>query len=320
MARKKRTALDKEISRVQKNTRNKLYRLRARGATNTAEISPIQSTEGMTGSQKKAYLRRLQKFNARDNSFVVQENNIAIPREVMQEFRQAEAKANAARLDFRNQVIQAREKGAKKFIDRLGKAADEERRRLQSASRRGEAYHPKKENLELLRRVGAVPKAYADRDITLDVMRLALEATDRVMKIERQGKFADIMPFIMKEDFSSVAAARREIQSLKQTKADIESRRARYDSYKMGIISKMESNGYGGLVSQIRSLSPSQMDWLHYFTEFDELASAFKYPRQIQAGVQETEHEILDYNYDEMEKLVAIATTVRRVKINVKNQ
>ena len=312
MAKRKRTALDIEISKAQKNARNKLYRLRRRGATNTAELSPIESTAGMNGSQKAAYLRRLKRFNERSNSYVVQENNVAIPRRTLEEYRAAESEANRVRMEFRAKIIQAREKGAKRFISELSKAADAERKRVMEAQRTGKPYHPDKKNLEIMRKVGAVPKAYADRDITLDVMQFALAQSDRVMRIERQGKFADIMPFIMKEDFASVQAAEREIQAAKEAKQDIRDARKHYASWKEGIAAKMAANGYGDLTDEIRGLSNSQMDWLHYFTEFDELASEFKYPSQISMGIQMGDKETMDYAYEEIKRLVRVAETVQK--------
>lgn len=312
MAKRKRTALDIEISKAQKNARNKLYRLRRRGATNTAEISPIESTAGMNGAQKAAYLRRLKRFNARSNSYVVQENNVAITRKTLEEYRKAESEANKVRMEFRANIIKSREQGAKKFIGQLQKAADAERKRVMEAQRTGKPYHPDKNNLEILRKVGAVPKAYADRDITLDVMRFALAQSDRVMRIERQGKFADIMPFVMKEDFASVQAAEREIRAAKEAKQDIKDARKHYASWKEGIAAKMAANGYGELTDEIRGLSNSQMDWLHYFTEFDELTSEFKYPSQISMGIQMGDKETLDYAYEEIKRLVRVAETVQK--------
>lgn len=312
MARKKRTALDKEISRAQKNTRAKLYRLRKRGAANTDELSPIESTKDMNGSQKAAYLRRLKRFNERSNSFVVQENNVAIPKQKLEEFRKAEAKANAARMEFRNKIIKARETGAKKHIAKLQKAVDDERRRMAEASRTGKPYKPLKKNLDTMRSVGAVPKAYADRDITLDVMKMALEQSDKVMRVERRGKFADIMPFIMKEDFESVKALERETKALKEAKKDIGANRARYGDWKKGIISRMSENGYGDLTDEIRALSDAQMDWLHYFTEFDQLTNAFRYREEMDMGIAGTRQETLDYNYEEISRLLQVAKTVKR--------
>lgn len=312
MAKKKRTALDIEISKAQKNARNKLYRLRRRGATNTAELSPIESTAGMNGSQKAAYLRRLKRFNERSNSYVVQENNVAIPKRTLEEYRKAESEANRVRMEFRAKIIKSRETGAKRFISQLQKAADAERKRVMEAQRTGKPYRPDKKNLDILRKVGAVPRAYADRDITLDVMQFALAQSDRVMRIERQGKFADIMPFIMKEDFASVQAAEREIRAAKEAKQDIRDARKHYASWKEGIAAKMTANGYGDLTDEIRGLSNSQMDWLHYFTEFDELTSQFKYPSQISMGIQMGDKETMDYAYEEIKRLVRVAETVQK--------
>lgn len=312
MAKKKRTALDIEISKAQKNARNKLYRLRRRGATNTAELSPIESTAGMNGAQKAAYLRRLKRFNERSNSYVVQENNVAIPRKTLEEYRAAESEANKLRMEFRANIIKSREQGAKKFIGQLQKAVDTERKKVEQASRTGKPYHPDPKNIEIMRKVGAVPKAYADRDITLDVMQFALAQSDRVMRIERQGKFADIMPFVMKEDFASVQAAEREIRAAKEAKQDIQKSRSKYASWKEGIASKLIDNGYGDIADDVRRLSNSQMDWLHYFTEFDELSSQFKYLSAQNMGVQMIDKESLDYAYEELKRLIRVAETVHQ--------
>lgn len=101
--RKKRTALDQEISRLQKNTRNKLYRLRKRGA-DTQDIDPRKNTEFMNGSQKRRYANQLREFNARDNSFVVQNNGVALPKETYIRFAEGVAAQNVRREEVRKQL------------------------------------------------------------------------------------------------------------------------------------------------------------------------------------------------------------------------
>lgn len=74
----KRTKLDKEISRALKNTRNKVYRLKQAGASDdilrrydprtngsdTQQYYAMFREGNLTGSQKRAFLRRLKEFNA----------------------------------------------------------------------------------------------------------------------------------------------------------------------------------------------------------------------------------------------------------------
>ena len=72
---KKRSALDKEVSRLQKNARNKLYRLRKKGAIN-AQISaafnpviPAAELKVMSVVEKRQYAQKLREFNARENAY-----------------------------------------------------------------------------------------------------------------------------------------------------------------------------------------------------------------------------------------------------------
>jgi hypothetical protein len=72
---KKRTEIDKEVSRLQKNARNKLYRLRQKGAIN-AQISaafnpviPAAELKGMSAVEKRQYAQKLREFNARENVY-----------------------------------------------------------------------------------------------------------------------------------------------------------------------------------------------------------------------------------------------------------
>ena len=63
----------KELSRLQKNARNKLYRLRKKGITN-AQINqmavPVKSwdeVQTMSTREQNAYARQLREFNSREN-------------------------------------------------------------------------------------------------------------------------------------------------------------------------------------------------------------------------------------------------------------
>lgn len=72
MVKQKRSKLDNEVSRLQKNARNKLYRLRKKGAINAtmaAEFNPVvpaSQFKDMDAIQKRQYAEQLKSFNKRD--------------------------------------------------------------------------------------------------------------------------------------------------------------------------------------------------------------------------------------------------------------
>lgn len=132
MAKKKRTDLDKTISRLQKNARNKIYRLRRAGASDEdiASIDPRRSTKGMNGSQKAAYARALARFNARDNAYTVSEdyfgNRGLIPKGLIKRYREVEASVNKTIRQVQDRAIKLY--GGKPYIsstDVEGKTKEE---------------------------------------------------------------------------------------------------------------------------------------------------------------------------------------------------
>ena len=132
MAKKKRTDLDKTISRLQKNARNKIYRLRRAGASDEdiAAIDPRRSTKGMNGSQKAAYARALARFNARDNAYTVSEdyfgNRGLIPTRLIKRYREVEASVNKTIRQVQSRAVKLY--GSKPYIsstDVEGKTKEE---------------------------------------------------------------------------------------------------------------------------------------------------------------------------------------------------
>lgn len=132
MAKKKRTDLDKTISRLQKNARNKIYRLRRAGASDEdiAAIDPRRPTKGMNGSQKAAYARALARFNARDNAYTVSEdyfgNRGLIPTGLIKRYREVEASVNKTIRQVQDRAIKLY--GGKPYIsstDVEGKTKEE---------------------------------------------------------------------------------------------------------------------------------------------------------------------------------------------------
>ena len=66
-----------EISRLQKNARNKLYRLRKKGIVNAnigvsvVPVIPMSEVRKMSKRDQMAYARELKKFNARENKITL---------------------------------------------------------------------------------------------------------------------------------------------------------------------------------------------------------------------------------------------------------
>lgn len=97
---RKRTDLDKTISRLQKNAGNKLYRMRKAGAADDdiVAIDPRRSTVGMNGSQKAAYARELERFNRRGGTYSITRDYFGrvavVPTAKLNEYQRAERDYN----------------------------------------------------------------------------------------------------------------------------------------------------------------------------------------------------------------------------------
>ncbi len=119
----KRTKLDKEISRALKNTRNKVYRLKQAGASedilrrydprtngsDTQQYYAMFREGNLTGSQKRAFLRRLKEFNSTrvDARALVGEENY-LPPTMVRRFNALQREVNrAANLQRQNIVKSA---------------------------------------------------------------------------------------------------------------------------------------------------------------------------------------------------------------------
>lgn len=124
---RKSTELDKAISRALHNTRNKVYRLKKRGASER-ELSYIDprkndwraSKSGMPGSktlyegyrkgelnprQKYEFLKQLQDFNERENSYTVTDEGGFISAKTMQRFYATQEGINRMRAATLNRII-----------------------------------------------------------------------------------------------------------------------------------------------------------------------------------------------------------------------
>lgn len=120
----KRTKLDIEVSRLQKNARNKLYRLRKKGAINAtmaAAFNPVRPAielKGMSAIEKRQYAQQLKDFNKRDltkyqfdrgTEVVIQKEGTPILSAELWEKRIQEAELNVMRAENNQRLRQIRE-------------------------------------------------------------------------------------------------------------------------------------------------------------------------------------------------------------------
>jgi len=277
MASRNRTALDKQISRAQKNARNKLYRIRQAGAINTEEFDPRvsqQELKGMNGSQKKAYLRKLELFNKRQNKIIVQpQNGVAIPETKLKAYRQAELEVNAARILRRAAIEESVKSAAQRDIAKIRDTVTKEIGRRERAEKLGKPYKPLKASERAMR---GMPVQWNKLDV--DYLAKAQSYYDPVFKQLKPGernKFQDIVPIWMREAFPSVKAVEEQTKKAKAAKERIKVARKRYPQYREALIEKAMFSGYPELAEAIRALTYAQLDYLHYYTDFDAWGSFF---------------------------------------------
>lgn len=272
---KKRTQLDKEISKALKNTRNKLYRLRQKGATNTAELDPrlpqsIRKT--MNGAQKRAYLRQLQDFNNRNNRVILQANKVAVPYDKLIQYRLAEARANVAKGMLRQ--------GIERNVQReLAK------------------------NPEL---------AELSQGVESNVFNASRFTKEGDIYIPPNTKYHDIQPVVMRVGFPSIEELERATKQHKESTKIIKSNRKRYASYKKGISVKLTEEGYPDLAKKVRGLTNAQMDWLHYFTDFDAEVGNYHYQYEYEKGRSRLKDREMENSTAFVEELIAAAKKLPR--------
>lgn len=271
MAKKRQTELDKAISKAQKNTRNKLYRIRKAGAVNTSELDPRLSRSAraeMNGSQKAAYLRQLEEFNTRDNRIFIQKNTVALPYQQLVEYRLAEARVNVARGMLRQNI---------------------ERNRPIAAA-----------NTEL------------ERDVDFDAFASSRTKPSGDVYVPKTNKFSDIQPVVMKQGFPSVKSLVAETNTAKESYKRVSSNRSRYAAYRRYIELKLITNGYDDIGYDVKNLTNAQLDWLHYFTDFDAEISHFRYPTDVDFGYQMAREDTLDDAAEYLEQLISAAQKIDR--------
>lgn len=275
-----------EISRLQKNARNKLYRLRKKGIVNAnigasvVPVIPMSEVREMSKRDQMAYARELKKFNARENKitlsgqsdeYILQKNNVAISAPDVWNYRLAEARANIERARVRNQIEQARE----------------------------ETY------------------ASLDLDSALDFERFEIDPQQQADILaggqSLMSRFQDLTPVIMREGFATDEAIRRATERQLKSLDIINMKRneKRYNDWREGIRARMIDNGYEEGAEWVADLTIEQMDWLRYYTDFTELTNTYLYQDQYERGRAMASDETLSSYEQLIIELVKQAKKIR---------
>lgn len=243
---KKRTELDKEVSRLQKNARNKLYRLRKKGAIN-AQISaafnpviPAAELKGMSTVEKRQYAQKLREFNARENAYVftkgteviIQRGGTPILSSELWDRRLEEAELNIIRAENAAKLKSIRESV-------LNKIPDSQVR-----------------NIDYIES----PMEYSVDD----------------------GRFSAIKPVIRETDFKPGAKSNYATIKARITSALDDDRLTRY---RQAVINKLKENGISdSVLDRIGKLTTSEMAYLHYYTDFSVVVDTWQYEAEYEKG------------------------------------
>lgn len=243
---KKRTELDIEISRLQKNARNKLYRLRKKGAINaqiSAAFNPViraVELKGMSVVEKRQYAQKLREFNSRENAYVFK-------------------------------------KGTEVVIQSGGTpmaSTELWQRRLQEA----ELNIIRSENATRLKsiRETVLNKIPASQVRNIDFIESPMEyAID-------DGRFSAIKPVIRETDFKpGEKSSYEKIKSRLTTALDTD----RLLHYKQAVINKLKDNDIDeSLLKRLSKLTADEMAYLHFYTDFGVLVDTWQYQTEYEEG------------------------------------
>ena len=243
---KKRTELDKEVSRLQKNARNKLYRLRKKGAIN-AQISaafnpviPAAELKGMSVVEKRQYAQKLREFNARKNAYtfnrgtevVIQHEGTPIMSTELWQRRLEEAELNVIRAENAGKLKRIRESV-------LNKIPDSQVR-----------------NIDYIES----PMEYAVDD----------------------GRFSAIKTVIRETEFKPGAkSAYAAIKQRVTTALDAD----RLAHYRQAVINKLKENDISeSVLDRIGELTTDELAYLHYYTDFSVVVDTWQYEAEYEKG------------------------------------
>lgn len=299
---RKRTLLDREISRLEKNARNKVYRLERRGATNARAYSPMFDDSGervnpraMNGAQKLAYARRLQAFNSRDNAFMVADSGQALSKREYNRYLQLADKLTQQRRKAEERLAEQARRTENRLRTRAERAlAEEERRRAwyeKHGTYRGREYKMKSESRSAI-------EAWQDFQAQQVGGRETLRVFDAVTP--------NVVPETPEQLRQLIGALQSSIEKLRTRHSP-----ARDKDWKRGIAARLEEHGYAEVADEWNGLTRSQREWLHYYTDFSTLASQFRYETQYARGETRMPADVFDDAASQMMELIRIAKAAR---------
>lgn len=279
----------KELSRLQKNARNKLYRLRKKGITN-AQINqmavPVKSwdeVQTMSAREQNAYARKLKEFNSRENrietqgkslNYVLQRNsNIALPYEKVFEYRIAEAERN---------IIRA-----------------ERRARLESIRENVELNKPD----DVVAAVESITKNLPEKISREDFGRGGAE--NLVAQVEPRNT-----PFKSLEQLeNAIKAYNRSVSNAPKTD---EALTVQNRGYIESITNRLSDEGYltEELANLLDNLNDDQIYYLYHYTDFDSLTSVYRYQRDYDEGRSGVSDDTKGSQYDQVWEILNIVKNI----------
>lgn len=279
----------KELSRLQKNARNKLYRLRKKGITN-AQINqmavPVKSwdkVQTMSVREQNAYARQLREFNSRENrieiqgkslNYVLQRNsNTALPYEKVFEYRILEAERN---------IIRA-----------------ERRARLESIRENIELNKPD----DVVAAIESITKNLPEKISREDFGRGGAE--NLVAQVEPRNT-----PFKSLEQLENAIKAYK--RSVKNAPKTDEALTKQNRSYIESIINRLSDEGYltEELANILDNLNDDQIYYLYHYTDFDSLTSVYRYQRDYDEGRSGVSDDTKGSNFDQVWKILNVVKNI----------
>lgn len=279
----------KELSRLQKNARNKLYRLRKKGITN-AQINqmavPVKSwdeVQTMSKREQNAYARQLREFNSRENrietqgnslNYVLQRNsNIALPYEKVFEYRLAEAERN---------IIRAKR-----------------RARLESIRENVELNKPD----DVVAAIESITKNLPEKISREDFGRGGAE--NLVAQVEPRNT-----PFKSLEQLENAIKAYN--RSVKNAPKTDEALTKQNRGYIESVANRLSDEGYltEELANILNNLNDDQIYYLYHYTDFDALSSVYRYTRDYGKGHSSVAEESKGNNYDHILSMLNIVKNI----------
>lgn len=266
----KRSELDREISRVQKNTRNKIYRFRVKGVSDAdiAAVDPRRSTKGMTTAQKRAYLAELQTFNGRDTGYTAgvdwQGNAGLAPTALVKQYYAEERRANA----YKKQITSAarRRYGQKAVVVKGGEMTMKEYSDL----------HEK----------GLV-------DYSLAYERGFLAPTKRQYGFTSEAQVR-----------RAIESQKKAVERASMVDTNLQNYK---DAI---VNKMMAENAPVEVVTRVRNLTLNQLQYLYYNTDFSSDVEVFHYQSYYEKGYVKPSYDVFESAYDSMVEAMDTAQRV----------